>query len=143
MFHMLATKTVIQGIPMKHLALFLGLIALIMVIPALLNPKKFREGIEEFANSGNGLFRLGAALHLLIAFLIINSHWTIKFSSDRSIMTVIGYLLALRGILWMWFPGFARSMMKKMVRTDAGVYVMALVGILFVVGMGYLGFKVY
>lgn len=143
MFSMLAPQIVLQGIPMKHLALFIGFIALVISIPALFNPKKFREGVEELVHSGNGFFRLGAVVHFLIALLIINTHWTIKFNSNRSIMTVIGYLLALRGVLWMWFPGFSRGMMKKMVRTDTGVYVMGFVGLLFAAGMAYLGFKVY
>lgn len=136
-------KTIIQGIPMSHIALGLAVLVLVFTLPAIFDPKRFRQSIEEFFSAGNAVLRVTALFHLLVAFLILNTHWTIKLSSSRSIMTVLGYLLVLRGIAWIWFPDFVREKAKKFLQKDSSVYVMGFFGLVFAVGLGYLGWWVY
>lgn len=140
---MLAVTKVISGIPMSHIALGLSVVCFLYALPALIEPKKFREALEEFFNLHNAAFRLAAFFHLLVAFLILNTHWTVKLSSTRSIMTVVGYLLLIRGILWLWFPDFVKWTSKKIILKENGVYVIAFVSLLLGAGFGYLGIWVY
>lgn len=136
-------KTVIQGIPMSHIAIGLAVLIFVFTLPAIFDPKKFRHSIDEFFSAGNAVLRTAALFHFLVAFLILNTHWTIKFSSTRSIMTVLGYLLLLRGIVWIWFPDFVREKARKFLQKEYSVYVMGFAGLAFTVGLGYLGWWVY
>lgn len=137
------TKTLIQGIPMSHIAIGMAVMTLMIVIPALFNPKKFREGMSHFFDSGDTTLRVANLSSLLVAFLILNTHWTIKLTSTRSIMTVIGYLLLIRCFIWMWFPEKARMMMKRVLHSDTGFAIMRVLMVIFCLGFGYLGIWVY
>lgn len=139
---LLATN-VIQGIPMSHISLGLAIFCLIIAIPAFYNAKKYREAFEDFFNSGNASIRIAAILYFAIAFVILNTHWTIKLSSNRSIMTVLGYLLALHGVIWMWFPSFTRKQVIKFMQNNSMLYAVAGVLTLVAIGLGYLGIWVY
>lgn len=138
-----ASKTVIQGIPMSHIAIALSIASFMFVLPALLEPKKFREAMDEFFRGGHALLRLAAFAHLFVAFLILNTHWTFNWDSGRALMTGIGYLLVLRGLLWLWAPGWVTNMSRKFLQKEWGVYVVAFVGLIFAVGFGYLGLWVF
>lgn len=114
----------------------------IFIIPAIVRPKKFFEAMDAFLNSGDTTLRIAALVNFLIAFLVLNTRWSIK-GDVRSIMAVFGYLLVLRGIVWLWFPSFFRNMMKKALHSEYGLYVMTFFGLVFALGMGYLGWWVY
>ncbi len=128
---------------MSHIALALGILVLILVLPILYSPKKFRSVMEDFLNSGNATLRILAFGELLVAFIILNTHWTIKLDSNRSIMSVLGYLLALRGIIQMWFPAFVRQKTIKWLQKDLYIYVVGGIGLLVGAGLIYLGNWVY
>lgn len=136
-------KTVVYGMPMSHVALALSALCFIIALPAIFDPKKFRGAVEDFLNSGNSVIRIAGLFDLLIAFFILNTHWTIKLSSARSIMTVIGYLLFIKGVVRLWFPGFVREKARKFLQKDSSVYVIGFLGLVFAIGLGYLGWWVY
>jgi uncharacterized protein YjeT (DUF2065 family) len=135
-------KTVIQGLPMSHIAMGLAVLILLSVLPAFVNPKGYRRAMEElFAN--NWAVRATGILALFIAFFILNTHWTVKLNSTRSIMTVLGYLLVLKGVVRVWFPGFCRTMVTKFFKNDLNTYILATLGLIIGLGVGYLGIWVY
>ena len=138
-----AGKIVIQGILTKHLAIGLAVLILLMVLPALFDPKKFRVAVDEFLIAGNGVMRLSALGTLLIAFLILNTRWKINFSSWTAVLVVIGYLVLLKSVVRFWFPEFSRNMVRKWMHKDYGVYLMAFLGLVIALGLGYLGIWVY
>lgn len=137
------TKKIIQGIPMSHIAIGLAVLCLLFALPALFEPKKFRAALEEFFNGGSALMRVTALFHLLIAFLILNTHWTVKLDSSRSILTIIGYLILLRGIIWLWSPSAVKQLQHKFMQKNSSVAVIAILGLLFAIGFGYLGIWIY
>lgn len=144
MFTMLAAaKTVIQGIPMSHISIGLSAYVLLVALSAFYKPKKFREAIHEFLNSGSAIIRIGAILCFFIAFIILNTHWTVKVWSDRSIMTVLGYLIVLKGIILFLSPDLVRRMANKILQTDKSVYIVAVVSLIIGLGTGYLGIWIY
>lgn len=138
-----AGKIVIQGILTKHLAIGLAVLILLMVLPALFDPKKFRSAVDEFLNAGNVVMRLSALFTLLLAFLILNTRWKINFSSWTAVLVVIGYLVLLKSVVRLWFPEFSRNMVRKWMHKDYGVYLMAFLGLVIALGLGYLGIWVY
>lgn len=135
-------KTVIQGIKIEHLSIALAILLLLFALPALFDPKRFREAAKDFFAS-SPLVRLAGFLFLIVAFLILNTHRGINLNSARSIMAALGYLIAIKGVVWLWFPGFARKFAMKKFENDARVYIFAFVCILAAVGLGYLGIWVY
>lgn len=135
-------QKVIYGMPMSHISIGLSILLLILILPAIYDPKKFRTAMEEFlANNVN--IRISGIFALFIAFLILNTHWTVKLNSTRSIMTVVGYLLLLKGIIRIWFPGWVKTMCRKFLQKDANIYILAAIGLVFALGIGYLGIWVY
>lgn len=147
MFEILAVTKVVSGIPLSHLAIALAVLAFIFVLPALFDPKKFKEAAEEFFGSSDSLIRTAALFHLLVALLILNSRWSIKLDSGKnalySIMSVVGYLILARSIVWFWFPNFVKTKARKFLQKESAVYIVAVLGLLFVFGFGYLGIWVY
>lgn len=147
MLQMLAVTRVINGISLSHLAIALSALSFIMVLPALLEPKKFREAVEEFFGSSNALIRTASLFHLFVGFLIINSRWSIKLDSWKnflwSLMAILGYLMLARGIVWLWFPNFVKNKARKFLQKESSVYAVAAVGLIFALGLGYLGIWVY
>lgn len=139
---MLATRTVI-GFKISHVAIWLALIALAFALPALLNPKKFKEAMMEFLNANNVVMRIAAMMNFLIAFFLLNTHKGLSFNTPRSFIALAGWLLVARGVMWLWFPDSARSMMKRVVLKPYGTYLMAGLAIVFALGFGYLGIWVY
>ncbi|MBI4995186.1 hypothetical protein HZC21_06150 [Candidatus Peregrinibacteria bacterium] len=138
-----AGKIVMQGILTKNLAIGLSVLILLMVLPALFDPKKFRAAVDEFLNAGNAAMRLNALYLLLIAFLILNTRWKLNFKSWNAVLGVIGYLILLKGIIRFWFPELSRNIIRKWMHKDYGVYLMAFIGLIIALGLGYLGIWVY
>lgn len=134
--------TIISGVPMSHTALALGIVCLLLALPAFFDPKKFKVAMEEFYSAGKPVMRLTAFVFFGVAFFILNSHWSITKNS-RGLLTLLGYLLALKGVAWLWFPGWVSKMKLRWLQKP---YVPYLAGVLlFVVGIGlaYLGLRVY
>ena len=128
---------------MSHIAMGLSLLFLLILLPALFDPKKFKAAVEEFLSLGNGAIRMTAFIPFFIAFFILNTHWTVKLGSSRSIMTVLGYLLLLKGLVRFWFPSYSHKMIKKFLANDKFYYAGVAIGLVVALGIGYLGVWVY
>lgn len=133
----------IQGIPLSLTAIWIAAIMLIMILPAILDPKKFKAAVNDFLNGGDSLMRVTALFCFLMAFLILHRRWTVDFSSNRSIMAVLGYLIALKGVIRFWFPGFSRKMIHKFINSQYGFYIGTFLGLVIALGLGYLGIWMY
>lgn len=139
---MLAAK-VINGMSLSHLAMAIAVFYLLILLPALVEPKKYKAAMEEFIGSGNTLIRMASVFYLLLAFLILNTRWTVNFSSSRSIMAALGYLLLIKGAVWLWFPNFARKNIKRLMANKPLWFFAAFFGFVIALGLGYLGLWVY
>ncbi|MBI5413584.1 hypothetical protein HZA42_04520 [Candidatus Peregrinibacteria bacterium] len=134
--------TIISGVPMSHTALALGIVCLLLALPAFFDPKKFKAAMEEFFSAGKPVMRLTAFVFFGTAFFILNSHWSIT-KNARGLLTVLGYLLVLKGICWLWFPGWISKMKLRWLQKP---YMPLLAGgllLLIGVGLAYLGIWVY
>lgn len=140
----MAKANVLQGIPLMHIAIGLSVILLIIAFPAFFNPKKFRQAVEEFYSLNNATIRLASFVYFFLAFLIFNTNkFAIKFTTWRSVMTVIAYIAVLHGLAFLWFPEFTKRTGLKFFKTETGVYVIGIITFLVALGIGYLGLWVY
>ncbi len=128
---------------MGHIALGLAVLHLIVAIPALFDQKKFREGMLELIDSSNVVLRGVGFIHLLIAFFIFNTHWTVKLDDSRSIMTVLAYLMVFKGLMCIWFTNAFRALVRSFVKKNYSALLGGFLSLAVAVGLGYLGRYVY
>lgn len=138
-----AIRTVVSGIPLGHLAVAISIFVLLNVVAALFDPKKFREAIQEVLHAGNIQIRIIGVLRMLIAFLILNTYWKINFTTPKTFMSVLGYLLLLRGVMCFFFPSSMRALGERFMRKDSTLYIFAFIALVAGLGLGYLGLFVY
>lgn len=141
MFNMLAvTKTITNGIPLTHISFAFSALCFITILPAIFDPKKFREALDEFFSSSNAVIRLSSMVHFFLAFLILNSKWSLnlKDALTLTVMTGFGYLLLVVGVLWFWSPILIKVTIRRILQKEASIYVLAVLGILMGTGFGYL-----
>lgn len=113
-----------------------ALVYLAIGLGMLIDTKYYRKAFDSMiANSG--VMYIGGVMALVIGFLIISSHniwvkdWTV-------IITVLGWLAVVKGVMLLVFPkamlNFSKGLMKKNL-TIISVIVLILGGVL-----GYFGF---
>lgn len=84
------------------LAKLLGLYFLIVAIELLVRKHEFDGAIKDFASS-KGLILFSGSLSLLIGLAIVIGHPVYQWNW-RGLITFIGYLLILRGVIRITFP---------------------------------------
>lgn len=122
--------------------MFLAFVILAVIVPAFIAPKKFRVAFEEYMNN-TALVRVSALFILFLAFIILNTRWTVKLNSNRSIMAVIGYLTLAKGLFYLWFPGTVKKMAHKIFVNENLFFALMTVALIFALFIGYLGIWVY
>jgi len=117
------------------LAQALGIYLLIVSISMFLNPAQYKIMINEIANMPSMLF-LSGIMALIIGILIVITH-NVWVADWRVIITLLGWLSLLKGIIRVMFPMFALRAMKKFMHNMSNYYVVAFIALLL---GGYLSF---
>lgn len=106
----------------KYLARLMGpvllLIALGMVIGLLHEGESYSNLMREFIGSRALIFMTGV-LALVAGIAIVNAH-NLWVPDWRVIVTVLGWLLVVRGVINVLFPVWAQSLGDRMVASHAG-----------------------
>ena len=84
------------------LAKWLGLYLLIVTAELLIRRREFEGAVKDFASS-KGLIVFSGSMSLLLGLAIVIGHPVYEMTG-RGLITVIGYLLILRGVWRMTFP---------------------------------------
>lgn len=126
---------------LTSIALFFGFLHLVIGLPVLLYQDGFRKRLSRILGKPSNL-QLFAFPWFIIGYLMIASYpWVNKTAA--SWVSVFGYLMLLRSVIWFWFPGFVSTKVKGILKSGNGMTVIGLllvaVGVLF----AYLGWKVY
>jgi uncharacterized membrane protein HdeD (DUF308 family) len=123
------------------LAKIIGPIYLVIAAGLLLNQDHFRAVAKEVASSP-ALFYLTGVLALVLGMLIVRFHnvWT----GWPAVITILGWLAVLRGVVRVVTPDRAREMVSRMtgnaaVMTGAVVIAFALGAFLTAMGYGFAG----
>lgn len=97
------------------LAKVMGLYLVIGGVATLINYKTFRDAVKDFAKS-RIIPLLSGVLALMIGLLLVVSH-NVWEGGWPVIITVIGWLAVLEGILYLVFPGALKWIAKKITST--------------------------
>lgn len=115
------------------LAKVIGPSCLIIAIAMITNPSVFRQAIEEFRQGAQKmLLLLAAAGHVILGLVLLTTHAVWQWDWPV-LITIIGWLLFLRGLFLLWFPGSIESLTKALHQRPWWPYLTS--AILFVVGI--------
>ena len=120
------------------IAKLIGPVLLVGGLANVINPKAFQEIGREFLSSGALIFIAGF-LALLGGLAIVNTHnlW----SGWPVVITILGWLSILAGILRMAFPTLTRSIGEAMLARDALLRVASGVWVLLGAFITYMGYR--
>ncbi|MBU0646124.1 hypothetical protein KJ611_01440 [Patescibacteria group bacterium] len=117
-----------------EVSLFLGkVIALYFIIMALfliIKKKSLKSTIENFwKNDGSMMFM--SAIVLIMGLMVVVSHkvWTADW---RIIVTLVGWLMLLKGVALLFFPDWLKNLSKKMMKDS---YMLVAGVIWFIIGL--------
>lgn len=119
------------------LAKVLGLYLLIMAIAMLVNGQRFRNMVNEV--SGNALIFFSGIMALIIGILIVVSH-NIWVTDWRVIITIIGWLALIKGIVRLLFPEFVMKKVRVFVENNTAYYIITIILLIVGIYLVYAGF---
>jgi hypothetical protein len=120
------------------IAQILGPMYLVVALGLWLNGEHFKKIFESFVKSEASLY-MGGIMALIVGILIIRAHnvWVADWSV---LITIIGYLATLKGVLLIVFPETVTMMWKKFLIKGNGIRVGQFVTLIlgaFLTWMGY------
>ncbi len=116
------------------LAKLIGIYILIATADMLLRKEEFESALEDYASS-QGILLLSGSISLLLGLAIILGHPIYKLNW-QGLITLIGYLLVLRGIVRIAAPSFVQK--KIITLFTQGYWIIC--GVLLILGL-FLTFK--
>lgn len=110
----------------------------LVTITAFIRPKFYREIAKEIMNS-HALIYIASFMNLIggTAIILYHNTWTQDWST---LITVIGWLAAVKGAIYMVFPKAAIGMVTNATQSKAFVYFMGIISALFAVALYSLGY---
>jgi uncharacterized membrane protein len=100
------------------IARLLGPLLLAGAAAVLVNRKELRRIFEGGQNTG--LVYLGGVISLLMGLAIVQFH-NVLATGWQSIITVLGHLMLVRGLMHMLFPARVAQMQEQILRSDRAV----------------------
>jgi uncharacterized membrane protein HdeD (DUF308 family) len=94
------------------LAKFLGIYLLICGVFCLFRKKQLENAVKDIFSSA-GLLALAGAMSLMFGLAIVIAH-PVYSMNWRGVITLIGYLSIIKGIVRLWFPVHAHRMATKL-----------------------------
>lgn len=119
------------------IAKVLGLYLIVLSIGMFINHKKMKTTVKEFDNPG--LIFLTGILALITGCLIIAGHnvWVAKWPV---VITILGWLAFVKGIIRLWFPKFSHKMNSKCVKNKTACMITILITLIIGLFLSYYGF---
>ncbi len=118
----------------KFLLIALAIMYLVLYLPALLNPKRFSKAMKNLLGDENTVRIIGAIM-LVISMIFLSAQY--KFSSDwATIIPIIGWLLFIKGVTFVWWPKMTKKVWKKM-GNETTVSLISLLAIVIAVALCY------
>lgn len=128
-------------IQLSSLAVFFAFLHMLIALPAIFAPDNFKKaGLKMVAKVV--YLRLMALPFFILSYLILEIQPTVG-KNWESVMSVLAYLMIVRGIVWMWWPELVKGKMRKVLKFENGPVIIGLVTLALSLCVGYLGFYVY
>lgn len=120
------------------LARVLGLYLIIVSLAVLFRFKYFQTAYDELVvNKANVLF--GAVLSLIVGILIVVAH-SIFMWDWRLLITLMGYLTLIKGIMLLFFPEYAIKFKRSMMSNRSLYFILIVIFLLIGLVFAYRGF---
>ena len=124
------------------LLIALAILMAIIYIPAILATKKWQKAMKAHL-SDKEQSRLSGLITLLISFLFLSVHWKLT-GGWFMLIPILGWLMFLKGLVFIWFPGFMYKMAKKVhLKSEALTGLVAFVALLIAIGLIYVALYIY
>jgi uncharacterized protein YjeT (DUF2065 family) len=106
----------------------------IVLLPALLHPRKFRKAIKPLLSDIKTL-RLMGFISLLFGMIFLSVQW--KFEGEwLMIIPILGWLGVIKGANLFWFPESMKKLSKQyFFKSDKSVALMAIIGLVAGIGL--------
>lgn len=126
----------------SFLLIALAVYCAVILIPALLYPKKFISETKTLLTNIE-FTRFTGLYGLLISFLFLSVHW--KFNDGwYMLISIIGWLAFIKSVVRLWWPKYVAKMAKKWtISSEKSVTLWSFVGLLFAIGLVYIALYVY
>lgn len=109
------------------LAKFIGLYFLIVAVLMIFRRKQFELMAKEFVSSKSAL-AISAAMNLALGLVILIEHQMWQYPVGI-VITILGYLMLIKGIMRYAFPNVVKKMALKAVDTQFLLCIIVLVGL--------------
>jgi len=122
------------------LARFLGLYLAITAIFLLVRPDTVREMVTDLVNSKAVMF-VTAIVTLMLGIILVVLH-NIWVPNWRVVITLLAWLILVKGILRLFLPENTAKMMSKFISSKSSYYITAVIALLVGVFLIYQGFVI-
>jgi hypothetical protein len=120
-----------------YLAKLIGIYLIIVAADMLLRRREVRGAVKDFASS-KGLLVFSGSISLLLGLAIVIAH-PVYEQSTQGLITILGYLLILRGI---WRMAFPTHIQKKLVSGfQRSYWIIFLISLIVGIYLTYAGFN--
>lgn len=105
-------------------------------LPALASPSKFGKVASGILSDKNDSRLIGLYI-LLLSFITLSVHW--RLTSDWLLtVSILGWLLFIKGLVYLWFPEVAQAK-TKLLKDTAAISLVGLIGTGVAVFLLYVG----
>jgi len=126
----------------SFLLIALAVYIAVILIPAILFPKKFIEATKEITASTVNIRILGFVV-MIVAFLFLSVHWKLN-GGWFILIPILGWLSFLKGIMFLIFPETIQKFTKKIFfKSDTTLTIIAFVELLMAIGLTYVALYIY
>lgn len=123
--------------------LLVGLAILILSVglPALIVHKKYTEALKEIISDKNSV-RLIGFMSLIISAFFLSVQW--KFTKNWVIIIpIIGWISLAKGLMTLWFPNLAKTMVKELIlKSEVINALIAVLMVLLGIGLMYVAIEI-
>ncbi len=124
----------------QFLLLGFSILMIVIYIPGLLQTRKFAKSLKSFT-SEKEVIRSTSISFLIISFLFLSVNW--EFTQDWTITySIIGWLLFIKGVVWLWSPEFVKKKAKSFLKHDNLLATASIAAILVGVGLSYIAINI-
>ena len=121
------------------LAKAIGVCFVIFGLSLIIAKSTYQQIIKDLIDHPASIM-LAGTINLVIGILIVVTHnvwvadWTV-------LITVIGWLILIRGIFWTTFPGILLKFLPKVFESDKPIYISSIVVFILGIVLCYFGFR--
>ena len=126
----------------SFLLIALAVYMAVVLIPAILYPKKFITALREIMESIPNLRILGFVI-MIVSFLFLSVHWKLN-GGWFILIPIFGWLSFAKGVMFLIFPKTMQKSAKKFfLKSETVLTIASFVALLIAIGITYVALYIY